>query len=122
MRFGRRPVVPTKSAAQVWSVVIQRGHGGRCNHSIYFFNPAQISRKYSRWDVAATAMRNGRSDLKDATVEITNAFLIAISNSFSSVPDRCSQTPYFNMALTVDISLIESILFLVLPLHIVGPN
>jgi len=50
MRFGRRPVAPTKSAAQVWSVVIQRGHGGRCDNSIYFFNPAQISRNDSRWD------------------------------------------------------------------------
>jgi len=57
-----------------------------------------------RGGCAATAMRNGRSDLKDATVEITNAFLIAISNSFSCVPVRCSQTPQFNMALTVDSS------------------
>jgi len=98
------PVAPTKSAAQVWSVVVHRGHGGSGDNSIYFFDPAQISRKYSRWDAAAAAMRNGSSDLKDAPVEITNAFLIAISTSFPSVPDLCSQTPHFNMTLTVDSS------------------
>ena len=45
------------AAAQVWSVVIQRGHGGRCDNSIYFFNPACISQKHL-WVTCAAAVSN----------------------------------------------------------------